>query len=125
VLSVLNPATGTVLTGGGAINAFFSGTGVVLINGGNTSTPVLAASGTNTDIVYATYDVTLPGNTPTAAALTGVASIVAWSNHDVYQATGTSYTLTDPNGYDANFADDNAITAVLTDTATSRPRRRA
>ncbi len=120
VLETIDPKTGAVVTGATAINDYFS-TGLLLaVPGANpTATPTMTATGSAGDIVYVTYDVKLPPLTPTGAALTGEATLVAWTNQDLYVPNGSGYTLTLPvYGTDGNFADDPAIGAALTDTAT-------
>src|SRR5579859_2050863 len=118
VLTAIDPNTGNPVTGTTLINDLFSGSGVLLVKGGSTSNAVLAAAGGNADIVYVTYDVTLPNATPTAASLTGQASIVAFANHDAYGTNGSSF-ISDSS---QNFAADAALGLTLNDTATVTTR---
>ena len=102
VLTALDPLTGTKVTGATAVTDFF-GTGVLLTKGGSHATATLSGTGSTADIVYITYDVTLPSTTVTAAKLTGNASIVGWSAADsiVFGNSTPTYTdattLTDAN----------------------------
>ena len=124
VMETIDPDTGAVVTGAAAISAYFNGGLLLAVPGGGSVSADLAApalqDGTSAaGTVYASYDLTLPAATPTAAKLTGQATTVAWTNQDVYATTGTGYALVLPSGgADANFAHDSALGATLTDTAT-------
>lgn len=124
-LTAINPLTGkSFATTTDMVNAFFSASGVMLTAGGLTSNAVLSAAGSSGDMVYITYDIKVPAGTPTAASLTGEATLLAWTNADIYNNVGgTSYTLTVPGttSADGNFADASAVGAsatTLSDTAT-------
>lgn len=120
VLEAIDPLTGNVVTGATAIADYFGAGLLLAVPAAGTSADAAASAlqpvGSAGGIVYVTYDVTLPALTPTAGSLTGQATLVAWTNENLFVPGSTTLTL--PTGQNGNFAITPAIATTVTDTAT-------